>query len=410
MNAGKIKESFPFFTAHPSMVYLDNSATTQKPQAVIDVLNKYIVEENANAGRSSYTLSSRLSRRIEKVREKVADFIGAETSEVAFTAGATDSFHKAILSLGFSYLKDGDEVLYALDDHKSFVSAWFQLRDTLARNGTRITLIPYSRRQNGDADIEDIHRKTTLQTKIIAITHLHNTYGADSDVHLLKDLREKGIIVFVDATQSIGHMKVDVKELGADIMAFSGHKMFASPGSGVLFVDKELQTKLIPLFVGGGEGSWVSAASSKVEFVNFCRALESGTLNYPAILSLDPAISFINMIGLDEIEAHLGSLTVQLIQGLGKIPGVVFPPGPKYWTCLGGYGIVAFSVEGVNSAEIGYALDQENIMVRTGLFCRADEKDTRIDGLIRVSVHIYNTEDDIKNFLSAIGRLARNPC
>lgn len=405
MNAERIKESFPFFVAHPGVIYLDNSATTQKPQMVIDVLNAYFVEENANAGRSSYALSSKLARRIEKVREKVADFIDAATDEIAFTAGATDSFHKAILSLGFSYLKDGDEILYAPDDHKSFVSPWFQLRDTLARNGTRITLIPYNRRQGGDANIEDIHKKTTKRTKIVAITHLHNTYGADSDIHLLKDLRKKGIVVFVDATQSIGHMKVDVKELGADLLAFSGHKMFASPGSGVLFVDKRLQSKLSPLFVGGGEGSWLSLASERVEYANFCRALESGTLNYPAILSLGSAISFINSIGLNEIESHLGTLTVQLMQGLSKIPGVIFPPGPKYWTCLGGYGVVAFSIEGVDSAEIGYALDQENIMVRTGQFCRANEKDTTLEGLIRISVHVYTTEDDIKRFLSMINHL-----
>lgn len=400
-----IKDEFPFFTSHPDMIYLDNSATTQKPQAVIDTLAKYYVEENANAGRSSYTLSSKLARRIEKVRDRVADFIGAEANEIAFTAGATDSFHKAILSLGFSYLKDGDEILYASDDHKSFVSPWFQLRDTLARHGTRITLTAYNRRQNGDAEIEDIYKKTTKQTKIIAITHLHNTYGADSDIHLLKDLREKGITIFVDATQSIGHMRVDVRELGADLLAFSGHKMFASPGSGVLFVDKNLQTKLTPLFVGGGEGSWVSPVSNKVEFVNFCHALESGTLNYPAILSLGPAISFIDSIGLNEIEMHLSTLTMQLIQGLSKIPGVIFPPGPKYWTCLGGYGVVAFSIEDIDSAEIGYALDQENILVRTGQFCRANEKDANLEGLIRVSAHVYNTEDDIKKFLSLIGHL-----
>lgn len=175
--------------------------------------------------------------------------------------------------------------------------------------------------------------------------------------------------------------------------------MFASPGSGVLFVDKQLQTKLTPLFVGGCEGSWLSQASARVEYANFCRALESGTLNYPAVLSLEPAVVFIESIGLEEIEAHLGSLTVQLVQGLSGIPGVMFPPGPKYWTCLGGYGVVAFSIEGVDSAEIGYALDQEDIMVRTGQFCRANEKDADLEGLIRVSVHVYNTKDDVEKLL-----------
>ncbi len=400
-----IKEEFPFFASHLNMIYLDSSATTQKPRAVIDALTKYYVEENANAGRSSYALSSRLARRVESVRGRVANFIGAGADEVTFTTGATDAFHKAILSLGFSYLKNGDEVLYAPDDHKSFISPWFQLRDTLARHGSHIILTPYKRRQSGGADIEDIRKKITEHTRVIAITHLHNIYGTDSDIHFLKDLRAQGVILFIDATQSIGHMKVDVQELGADILAFSGHKMFASPGSGVLFVDKKLQTKLMPLFVGGGEGSWVSPTSTQVEFVNFCRALESGTLNYPAILSLDPAISFIDSVGLHEIETYLGTLTVQLIQGLSKIPGVIFPPGPKYWTCLGGYGVVAFSIEGVDSAEIGYALDQEDIMVRTGQFCRANEKDADLEGLIRVSAHIYNTEEDIRKFLSTIDRL-----
>ena len=332
----------------------------------------------------------------------MAEFIGSKTDEIIFTSGATDSFQKAIVSLGFSYLKDGDEILYAADDHKSFVLPWFQLRDTLARYSVHIILTPYKRRQNGDTDINDILQKTTRRTKVIAITHLHNTYGACSDTHLLKDIRKKGTIIFADATQSIGHMKVDVEELGVDILAFSGHKMFAAPGSGVLFVGSSLQSQLTPLFIGGGEGSWLSSSSDKIEFTSFNHAMEAGTLNYPAILSLEPAITFIESIGFEEIEIHLAVLTTRIIQGLSTIPGIKFSPGPKYWTCLGGYGIVSFSIVGIDSADVGYALDQKNIMIRTGQFCRTNEKDTSYEGLIRLSCHIYNTEEEVDEFLNTL--------
>ena len=410
MNPCEIKKQFPFFNAHPDKVYLDNAATTQKPMEVIELLNKYFTEQNANAGRSSYALSSKLARRIEETRIAVADFIGADKDEITFTGGASDSFHKAIISIGVSLLEDGDEVLLAMDDHKSFIAPWFQIRDVLAGFGITIHIVPYERRRSGDADIADIRAKASPRTKVIAITHLHNTYGADSDIHELKDLRDRGIIIVVDATQSVGHLEIDVKKIGADVMGFSGHKMFASTGSGVLYVNKKLQEKLTPLFVGGGEGSWLSVKQQKIEYKSFSAAIEAGTSNYPAILSLKPAIDFITSIGYVEIEAHLSVLTMRLLDGLRSLPHIIFAPGPYYWSCRGGYGVLSFYFDTIDSAEIGYALSQEGILVRTGQFCRTDEKGSTKEGLIRVSVHVYNTEEDIDKVVKAIKCIVESGC
>lgn len=250
----KIRERFPFFKNNPEVMYFDSAATSQKPDVVIQELNNFYTKFNSNSDRGSYKLSSYLSKQVEDVRSKIANFIGSDENEIIFTSGASEGFNKIIQALCFGYLKDGDEILYSPYDHKSFILPWFGMQKILKKFGVSIKLIPYDVRMTGGADIEDIFSKVSSRTKVISITHIHNIFGSDADIHKLKELREKEILIFADVTQSVGHIDVNVNNLGVDILAFSGHKMFASQGVGVLYVNKNLHDNVATASFGGGDG------------------------------------------------------------------------------------------------------------------------------------------------------------
>jgi len=374
------KKDFPFFAKHPSKIYLDSSATTQKPQCVIDSLMSFYVTKNVNAGRGAYPLSTKLVQDIETVRAQVQKFICASTSsEILFTSGATDAQEKIAQSF-LSFLQDGDEILYSQLDHRSFVLPWVNTQRQLSQFGVHIKLIPYAIKQTGDADIDDILSKITEKTKLINITHIHNIFGTDTDIHRLKEVRQRGIIVNVDATQSVGHTYVDVQEIGADIFSFSGHKMFAPFGSGVLYIRDELQIKL---------GEYVPK--------------ELGTKDYAGILALGEAVRYIEHIGLDSIHHNLIDLTQYAIHAFRTIPGIQFTKGLAHCACIDGYGIISFNIDGFESTDIAFYLAQHGIMVRAGGHCTmalGDENDA-----VRVSVHVYNSRKDIDECVTKIKKL-----
>ncbi len=394
-----IKTHFPFFANNPDIVYLDSGASSQKPQVVLNTIQTFYEKENANAGRSAYPLSSKLSQRVEEVRLQTASFIGAEhPEEVIFTSGATDAIFKAINMLALQTLKDGDEVLYSPYDHKSFTLPWFQMQAQLTKFGIRINLIPYAIRKTGGADIADIRSKITAKTKVICITHIHNIFGADSDIEELHDLRNKGVTIMVDGTQSVGHIPVNVQKLGADIFVFSGHKMFAAQGIGVLYIRKILQKNLVPLSIGGGKGAEVH--NGKVQISEFYLALEAGTLNYAGILSMGAAITFIESVGVTNIHLHLSAITQYALKELKKNPHIQFTKGPNYWTCADGFGIISFTHDSLSSQEVGYILSEHGICVRAGDHCSTTRDD--VSNSIRISMHIYNTTEDIDKLIKVL--------
>lgn len=394
-----IKTQFPFFANNPDVVYLDSGATSQKPQIVLNTIQTFYEKDNANAGRSAYPISSKLSRQVEEVRTQTASFIGAEhPEEIIFTSGATDAIFKAISMITLQTLQDGDEVLYSPYDHKSFTLPWFQMQAQLKKFGIHINLIPYAIRKTGGADIADIRSKITAKTKVICITHIHNIFGADSDIQELDDLRKKGITIMVDGTQSVGHIPVNVQKLGADIFVFSGHKMFAAQGVGIFYVKKSLQKELTPLSIGGGKGAEIQ--SDKVVVSDFYLALEAGTLNYAGILSLGAAITFIESIGLQNIHLHLSTLTQYALKELRKNPHIQFTKGPNYWTCAAGFGIISFTHDSLSSQEVGYILSEHGICVRAGDHCSTTSDD--VSNSIRISMHIYNSTEDIDRLIKVL--------
>lgn len=395
-----VRNQFPFFANNPDVIYMDSAATTQKPQLVLDALMDFYVKNNANAGRSSYPIASKLTREVEEVREKVRNFINAkEKEEIIFTSGSTDGFNKVAYALGLHYLKDGDEILYCPQDHKSFVLPWFKVQKLLKKTGVTIRLVPFKVNKLGSIDRDDLFSKVTDKTKIINATHIHNIYGADSDINKIRDwLGDKDVIINVDATQSVGHRLVDVQQLGADILSFSGHKMFAIQGVGATFITKKLHQFMEPIFVGGGKG--VKLNDGKVEIINFIQAYESGTQNYAGILTLGKAIDFIEQLGIDNIYLHLSELTQYLLQKLRKLPKIEFSYGPNFWSCADGAGILSFKVEGLSASEVGFILADNKILVRTGDHCMSSGK--KHDDTVRVSLHIYNSKEDIDKLIAVL--------
>lgn len=384
-----IKKQFPFFIHNPQAVYLDSASTTQKPLSVLEAVETFYRTENANAGRGNYALSSSLARRVESVREQVARFLYADTDEISFTSGATDSQNRLARSL-VTVLKDGDQILYSPYDHASFVEPWLLLQKQLRYFGISITLVPYQIKKTGEADIEDILSKVTAKTKLINITHIHNIFGCDSDIFELKKLRQQGILINVDASQSVGHMPVDVENLGVDFLSFSGHKMFAPYGVGVLYARKEKQALLSRSFVGGGVKSGAGF-------------FEAGTLDYAAIIGLGKAIEFVEGIGIENIHRHLIEITQYALNQLKKIKGIEFANGPYYWRCADGFGIISFRLEDIDPIDIAFYLGQQGIMVRAGDHCNVTS-DT-VTNTVRISMHIYNTEEDIDRLMAALSVL-----
>lgn len=397
-----IKNQFPFFKENPSLIYLDSTTTTQKPQCVINSLVEFYSKNNSSIGRSSYPLADRLAKNIDLVRKQVQKFINAKSEEeIIFTSGATDAFNKTIYALAINYLKDGDEILYCPNDHISFVSPWFRAQKLLRMTGRNVELIPFKVNEMGSINKGDLFSKITSQTKVVNITHVHNVYGSDNNIDLISDyIRSQGkdIIINLDAAQSIGHIKVDIKELGVDILSFSGHKMFTSQGIGATYLNKKLHNIMAPFFRSGLE------REKKTELGgSFLKEYESGTQNYGGIISLGEAIKFIDNVGIKNIHIHLSELTQYLLEGLKKMNDIEFAYGPYYWNCKDGLGILSFKLKKISPAEVGFILSENNILVRTGNHCMG--KSDKFNETIRVSMHIYNTIDDINALIRVIKKI-----
>lgn len=398
-NGLQIKQHFPVFDSAPEDVFFDNASTTQKPQSVIDVFQRFYSAECSNAGRAVYPSSFRAAQSIEQARRDVARFINADVNEIAFTAGATDSLNAVAWSWGLSNLKDGDEILYCPQDHSSAVLPWQNLQAIMASLGRTIRLIPFSIHAVGDYDFQSIKQALSDRTRLIALSHIHHVFGVDMEIGEIRNIVGPHVKISLDASQSIGHTTVDVQKLDADFLSFSGHKMFAGNGVGILYAKAKHHERLTPFRSGGRSEPVVAGATgqSRAEFID---KIESGTANIPAISSLSAAIQFIDRIGLPEIETHVSFLTSQLILQLSTLNGIVFAPGPVTCGCPGGFGILSFRFEQAESLDIASALAYEKIYVRSGLHCRADH--TNSDDFIRVSMHAYNTVDDIQTLTESL--------
>ncbi|MFE3542869.1 aminotransferase class V-fold PLP-dependent enzyme [Nocardia sp. NPDC059177] len=397
-----IRDRFPAL-AEPGVVYLDSAATTQKPETVIAAITGYHRTHTANAGRGTYGWSTALAARVAAIRTRAAGFLGARhPDEIVFTGGATAGLGTIAHSWGLAELGDGDEILYNPADHAANVLPWHHLRDTLARFGRRIVLRPYRSTLAGEADTDDILAQVGPRTRLITTSHLHHVYGGLSTLEELRGRIDPAILLCFDCSQSGGHLPVDVTALGADFAVFAGHKMFAAPGTGLLYCHRRVHDRLRPFLPGGGSG--VRVTETGLTGSGMPALLEGGTPNLPGILSLAPAFDLLDEVDLFAVAAHNRELTLRLIAGLRPIPGLEFLPGPAHAGCAVGYGIVSFTLDGIGAADLGFVLADAGFLVRTGAHCVPAAEDG--DGSVRVSTHLYNTLDEIDRFVAHVAGIA----
>lgn len=377
------------------LVYLDNGATTQKPKQVIKRIVQSYENENSNVHRGVHYLSEISTEAHENARKKVADFINAVPEEIIFTRGTTESINLVSRSYIEGCCKAGDEIIFSTMEHHSNMVPWQMAAE---RCGLKFRAIPIN--DDGTLNLEAYKAMLNEKTRLVAITHTSNVLGTVNPIREISDAAHKvGAKVLVDAAQAIAHTKVDVVALGADFLAFSGHKMYAPTGIGVLWGKKEL-LEAMPPFMGGGE----MIDHVTIEHTTYGALpykFEAGTPNYVGSAALATAIDFINETGIDNIHKHEAELLHYATEKLKEIERVhIIGNAPDK------SGIISFVADGAHHYDIGLMLDKMGIAVRTGHHC-AEPIMARygIPGTIRISFAVYNTIEEIDIFINALNRI-----
>lgn len=379
------------------LVYLDNAATSQKPQLVLDAIVEAYSKWNANVHRGVHHLSQVATQKHEEARKIVADFIHAQSEEIIFTKGTTDSINMLAWSFGEAMVKEGDEIVVSQLEHHSNIVPWQMLCE---RKKAVLKVIPL--REDLSLDIEAFEVLLNERTKLVSVAHVSNLLGIVNPVEeIIRLAHERGVAVCVDGAQSVPHMAVDVQELDCDFLVFSAHKMYGPTGLGVLYGKKEWLDKLPPA-EGGGE---------MIEHVRFEKTtynvlpykFEAGTPNYVGSYAFGKAIDYLQEIGLEQIAEHEYALAEYIEEALSKIEQVhVYAAGRKK------AGAVSFNVYRADGAlihpfDVGVLLDRQGVAVRTGHHCAEPLIDyLGVPGTVRASVGLYNTKEDIDAFVAAL--------
>ena len=390
------KEDFPILK-NRDMAYLDSGATTQKPQKVLDAVESFYEHENANPHRCAYSLSIEATEAYESTRVKIAKFINARyPEEIIFSKNATESLNLLAYSYGLDNLEKEDEVVISTMEHHSNLVPW-----QYVTNKTGSTLKYMYINDNFEISKEEIESKITDKTKIVGITHISNVLGTINPVkEIIKYAHKKGAIVIVDASQSIPHMKIDVQDLDADFLVFSGHKMLAPLGIGVLYGKKELLQKMKPFLMGGDMIEYVY--EQKTTFAPLPNKFEAGTQNVEGVIGLGAAIDYINEIGYDKIAEVEKELTEYAREKLSKLDylDLYLTPNKENHSS-----VFSFNIKGVHPHDVASILDTENVYVRSGNHCAQPLlRSLGIDSTCRASLYFYNTKEDIDKLVHGLDK------
>ena len=395
----EIRKEFPILeqTVYGKpLVYLDNAATTQKPLCVIDAQSEVYTTINANVHRGVHHLSQVATEAMERARNTVKEFIGAAHShEIIFTRGTTESINLVASSFGGTFLKAGDEVIISTMEHHSNIVPWQMLRD---RIGIALRVIPM--KDDCTLDIEAYKLLINERTRLVSVTHVSNVLGVTNPVKEIIDIAHShNVPVLIDGAQSTPHIKVDMQELDADFFAFSGHKVYAPTGIGVLY-GKEKWLNAMQPYHGGGE-MIKSVSFEKTTYNELPYKFEAGTPDYTGIIALGKALEWVTEKGIENIAAHEHMLTQYAVEQLQKIEGMrIFgkPDGAA----------VSFLVGDIHPADMGTILDRLGIAVRTGHHCAQPLMEhLGIPGTVRASFAVYNTKDEVDILVKGIERAAR---
>ena len=390
----RFRGDFPIFE-NSGVHYLDSAATTQRPRAVIAAINEFYEKMNANPLRGLYSLSMSATDAYEEARERVAKFIGAKNSrEIIFTRNTSESLNLVSYSYALNNLKEGDEIVSTVMEHHSNMLPWqFAARKT----GAVLKYLEPDR--EGRFSDEEINSKITDKTKLVAIGHVSNVLGCTNPVRKIADVaHSKGAVVVVDAAQSAPHMRVDVKELGADFLAFSGHKLMAPFGIGVLYGREELLGEMEPFNYGGEMIETVKLEGATD--AELPHKFEAGTVNAAGAYALMKAIDYLENVGFDFIKETEERLTGLVFEEFAKLPyaHILGSPRPEEHC-----GIVSFTIDGVHPHDISSILDGDNVAIRAGHHCAEPlHVFLGIPSTARASIYLYNTQEDIRAFIDSI--------
>ncbi|WP_243740643.1 aminotransferase class V-fold PLP-dependent enzyme [Streptomyces sp. 8K308] len=384
-----LRAEFPIITRHPELVFLDSAATSQKPRAVLDAVHAYLTTSNANAGRGAYPWANRTTALVERTRSRVKGFLGDRApgaSTVHFVSGTSEGLRAVALDWLTTWLTDGDEIIVPFADHQANLSPWLEAQRLLGRQGVGIHVRALPRQAvSGDYDHVALAEMVGPRTRFVAATHVHHVYGADMDIHRLREAVGPEVVICLDAAQSVGHLPVSVSDLDVDFVVFSGHKALALPGSGAVWCRGERGPEFRP-------GGW------------------SGTPNTVGIASVEAALDWLHAAGTDRVARWNRALAAQLTDGLRHL---------SPYTVLGCQrslpadadvrrreGIVTFRHREIPSDDLGFILFDRGFMVRADSLCQAGADGTEEkDGAVRVSVHVYNSPEEIERLLSVLATL-----
>ncbi len=389
--ASKVKSDFPIFN-NSDLVYLDNASTSQKPQAVLDTINSVYTKSNANVHRALYSLGTEATEKYEDSRKKIANFIGADSEkEIIFTSGATESLNLLAYSLS-SDLCPEDEILISEMEHHSNIIPWQRLAK---RTGAKIQYIPIT--IDGELDLSEVNNLFNSNTKIVSLTHVSNVLGTINPIKKISSMAHQyGAVLIIDGAQGAAHKKINVKDLGCDFYAFSGHKMLGPTGSGVLWGKLNLLDHMEPFMSGGEMIDKVTMTSATWNEVPY--KFEAGTPNFIQAIGLGAAVEYLESIGMDEITDHENELTSYALSKLQTINNIKI-----HGSGNNRIGVVSFNIENIHPHDLAQFLNEYNIALRVGHHCaqpllsKLNETSTA-----RLSTYLYNDEEDIDKLCSAL--------
>lgn len=395
-----IRNQFPILktrVGNAALVYFDNGATSQKPQEVIDAINLYYQNENANIHRGVHYLSQLATEKYESAREIIRFFLNAKHGhEIIFTSGTTAGINLVASSFG-RLLSSGDEILISEMEHHSNIVPWQMLCES---KNLKLRYIPINER--GELQIELIDNLITKKTKLVAITHVSNSMGTINPIEqIIAKAHGVGAKVLVDAAQSLQHFRVDVQKLDCDFLAFSGHKIFGPTGTGILYGKEDLLNSMPP-YQGGGD-MIKTVTMEKTTYNDLPHKFEAGTPNISGGIALGVAINWLAQFDAVKLKNHEDDLLIYATERIKEIEGVKI-----YGESKNKCGVLSFLIEGLHPYDIGTLLNQQGIAVRTGHHCAQPVMDYfKIPGTIRASFSFYNTRDEVNFFIEALKRAVK---
>ena len=390
------KDDFPILN-NRRISYLDSGATTQKPKQVIEAIEEYYENYNANPHRGAYSLSIEATEKYEETRTKIAKFINSRNrEEIIFSKNATESLNLLAYSYGMDNLKEGDEVVLSIMEHHSNIVPWQKVTKATG------SILKYMY-MNDEFEIpdEEIESKITDKTKVVGIVHVSNVLGTINNIEkIIKVAHKKGAVVIVDCSQSIPHMRIDVQEMDADFIVFSGHKMLAPLGIGVLYGKKELLNKMNPFLMGGDMIEYVYEQDTT--YAPLPNKFEAGTQNVEGVIGLGAAIDYIESIGYDKIQEIEDEVVSYAREELSKLDYLTIYMTPNKENHNG---VISFNIKGIHPHDVASILDSEGVCVRSGNHCAQPLlRSLGIDSTCRASFYIYNTKEDVDNLVKGLNK------